>query len=119
MRIAALLGHLTGMRGGTSATAAAEQEPKVADDDTTVVELVKALGESVTFSEGLLDLAEVLLLRLENDERPSPDQRMHLRTGMVRWRAGSRDCASGWLVSVSSSPLVRSEQGLAVGSGQV
>ena len=60
----------------------------MADDDTTVVELVKALSESVTFSEGLLDLAEGLLLRLENGERPSPEQRMHLRTGMVRWRAG-------------------------------
>jgi hypothetical protein len=60
----------------------------VAEDETTVVELVKALSESVTFSEGLLDLAEGLLLRPETGERPSPAQRMHLRTGMVRWRAG-------------------------------
>jgi hypothetical protein len=80
----------------------------VADDNTTVVELVKALGESVTFSEGLLDLAEGLLLRLENGERPSPEQRMHLRTGMARWRAGVD--ASGWPDSGSSRPLARSEQ---------
>jgi hypothetical protein len=60
----------------------------VAEDETTVIELVKALSESVTFSEGLLDLAEGLLLRPETGGRPSPAQRMHLRTGMVRWRAG-------------------------------
>jgi hypothetical protein len=42
----------------------------VAEDETTVVELVKALSESVTFSEGLLDLAEGLLLRPETGRAP-------------------------------------------------